>query len=406
MNPAATETAPAQTARSTPSSRVPYLDGLRGFAAFLVMFFHTWGIAGAARFPISIAGHTYEMAALIEPMNGSRVSIFFFLSGLVLFLPFVRSADAWGKHSFPEFLRRRLVRLTPPYWVGLLVSSMMIIGPAGCLAQIRGLLAGDRPPLAGPYPHLFDGFPIHLVYMQGLLPGFPPVGFNPVYWTMTCEVQFYLTFPLLAFVAHRFGALKAIALAIGTSLLFRWIVWHEIGSVLFQLPGIDRSGYFNTLCASFLGRWCEFGFGMAAALWIARGHALRPAPALTLLSLGIALAAWMRLRHGMYYAFTDASVGLACLLLVIGCTSVGWLARLFSTRPLLWLGTISYSLYLIHFPVLLMAQRRLIDLGWAGPERSFVELLPVALLGGWLFWRWVEQPLIARFAAPTRRAPA
>ena len=365
----------------------PQLDGLRGIAALAVLVFHGWSLSGwtlrASDGPLLVAGNR------LLSLGWSGVDVFFTLSAFLLSLPFVEAARAGRPAPAPgAYYARRAWRILPAYWVQLLLLGVLF----------------TATPLA-PWPLLAHA---GLWLNIGSEPVRPLVG---VWWTLPVEAGFYLLLPLLALLLRprRWPWLLLLVLA-------AWAYRYQVLSA-----GLPR-GLVVAWADHLPGRIDQFVIGMLGAYaWVHAGLAQRLAArgrqellalaGLAVLALLAALPFWLGARagpapspHPGLLAWHGAvSAGLLALLWVAaagGSRTLGWLG----SRPLRFLGAISYSLYLWHYPLMLAARPHL-GLLPAGPSRPFLFLLamlPVCLVAAWLSWRLVERPAMAR----ARRSPA
>lgn len=157
-----------------------FLDGLRGLASLWVVFFHI----SAASVPVLAAALPQPLRLLLFEKGSLGVAIFFVLSGFVISysLRQVKIDRAYVQN----FTLRRWVRLSPPYYASMVAA----IAIAALAAQVKG------EPLALPsLPSLFA----HLLYLQDVL-GLGHI--NEVYWTLCLEMQFYLLFCGLLWLAQ------------------------------------------------------------------------------------------------------------------------------------------------------------------------------------------------------------
>jgi peptidoglycan/LPS O-acetylase OafA/YrhL len=364
----------------------PALTGLRGVAAGAVLVFHLWQFAGKPE--ASLAGYPLHGLAQCGYLG---VDLFFVLSGFLLGLPFlaaVRGLRRWP--SLGTYLVRRARRVLPALWVQI----ALLFG--------LGWLVAGAPPFGLKTALVHALFLQHLVRDAGVI--------NPVYWTLPVEWWFYFTLPVLA-------------------LGFRWMRWWILlaGVLLFVV-------LFRLWCAEWLaeGRW-DIGFNYGSIMHLrarydqfflgvlaAWFHLAAPAAArvrgalagfalLGLLALVPSLAARGDLFIRADYPWLLAHytvVGTLLAALVWGAAgSVRWLDALLANRLVAWLGLISYSLYLWHYPVLSTVQR----LGWLEPGRRSLGVLAAlggALLVSWLSYRFVERPFLQEYGANGRAEPA
>lgn len=357
---------------------VPALTGLRGLAAAWVLLFHVGQFAGGAwrwAGAPTLGGVPLDPLALLR-CGYFGVDLFFVLSGFLLSLPFHRAAAGQAPPpSLARFWRHRARRVLPAYWFQLIVLAVAFcwVGRQADLDP-RNLLA-------------------HVLLAQNLSPWPFPL-LNPVYWSMPVEWDFYVLLPLLAlpFARRRAGVavVAAFALAIGA----RWLV-----AAMPSDPWIAALG--RLLLPA---RIDQFVVGMAGAWllvhrpqWIAR-------PDRWLLggTAGVALVALIAAPHGdslpLPYAYWHHSaLALAFGAIVLGAAAGAPLARRWLGGPVAGaLGTVSFSLYLWHFPVL---QLGLLWQVYGEPPalwRVAAFALPASLLLATLSYRWIERPFLQR----------
>ena len=326
------------------------------------------------------------------------VSLFFVLSGFVLYLPVARRDGAFGPVG--AYARRRLARVLPAYYVVLTVC--LVAWPLMVTAAIS-----EHVTPASVWAHA-----LLLQQEARLLPGYSGslgFGVDPVVWTLSLEALFYLLLPLVAGVFWRRPWIcVALALALGVA-----------GRLAL---GDGRGSDAGVLLSSFPLHLTDFAAGMGAAMLYVRWRerpapeaaegaraAWRPPPWLAvaaaaagacaaLLALiaaggpdaGIVRDAVRRdalLMALLPFAFATAILGLAL--------APAKLRRPFELAPVRWIGTVSYGVFLVHYPVLLFG-RTTLDFLHDGSTSAFLALtafaLPASLLLGWLSWVAIERP--------------
>jgi len=201
MNAAAIERPAADRPASAP--HVDVLDGIRGLAIALVMWFHIWEITwqGAA---FTLFGRTYDFI-FIGRMGFVGVEIFFFVSGFCLFWPYARALAA--KQPFPtakHFAYRRFIKIVPSY---LLALTILV-----ALGSERGRSLDDG--IKDVLSHVFF---VHTWFQSyfGSIDG--------VLWSLGVEVQFYVIFPLVVLAFVRWPVLTAVAMSL-TAFVWRYFV--------------------------------------------------------------------------------------------------------------------------------------------------------------------------------------
>jgi len=356
--------------RSGAASRLPGIDGLRALAALWVVFFHIHAFS-QARFAF-LPGFDLFLRS-----GSTGVSLFLVLSGFCLYIPF--AGGRTDRFKTDQFFRRRCRRLLPAYYVSLsLALALTVLGAA----QLG-------------YEHftaLQLGWQIltHLTFLHTLFPS-TFYSLNGAYWSLGLEWQLYLGLPLLVVGIRRYG-LRATALAV-----IACNVVYRVGLALAIQRGLlagDSLLAMAVLPNQLPGRWAEFVFGMVVAELYATGQIARWAAktkyVLLLLAVLIPLsilASGLAVSHLVY--------GLVfSMLLVVVLASNNLVSQFCSWRPLVALGTMSYSLYLVHQPVIQGLAFLLQSYGHLSSNTTFlvlVLLLPSVLLLAYLLFITIEK---------------
>lgn len=391
---------------------VPAIDGFRGLAAMMVLLDHSLYVSGLAAQGDGILRGLVAAGYL-------GVDYFFVISGFVLFLPTVVKMGEFG--DVRSYAWRRAARILPPYYVFLvivvIVYPLVSSGPANL-----------------PFES-FDGtlsFLLHLVFLQhnvGLWIGPEGFGVITVVWTLTLEVLFYVTLPLVA-VRYYKRPFVGLAMAVAISLLWRLAATHvDVSLSWMGAAGWSSKKIYTTqviLVTQFPNYLAHFAAGMTAAwlfVWFRRPEArlfvarfalpVQVASVATLLFVmrhegGRALSG-----HGTIYDQWTRTTPIAFLFaLVVLSTSLSrsW-AQLPVTNPVSrWLGDTSYGIYLSHLLLIGFAVTTLGIFPVPG-HTVFLKLvafvLPGACIIGFLSWTFVEQPARswARRRSQRRREP-
>jgi peptidoglycan/LPS O-acetylase OafA/YrhL len=280
------------TQKSPPDFRLRELDALRGIAATMVMWFH-YTVQYQETY------HRPVIAASALPAGRYGVQLFFVISGFVIFLTLTRSRSLW------DFAANRFSRLYPPYWACIAITFVTLLA-----CPLPGFDVSVRQVLVNLTMLQYWLFTEHI---------------DPVYWTLSVELVFYcfvsclylvgwlkhverwISFWLMLAIGVRFTDITAVfhlSPMIRTALLLEHGHFFFAG-VLFYRVRQDGGSIFRW----FLLSTCIF------AAWF-----IRDVPhALSLVAASLAFAAFIR----------------------------GWLGWLV-IKPLLFLGNISYPLYLLH----------------------------------------------------------
>lgn len=355
-------------------SRLAFADALRGMAALWVVLFH-----------LSEGRHLEHLKTLVPPSawrvvfdwGDLGVPVFFVLSGFVMALTV--GGGPFDAAAAIRFVARRMIRLTPPYYAAIAVALAVLL--------LKSTVT--HAPVAWPTA---DGLMAHLIYMQGVL-GQP--GINSVFWTLCVEVQFYLAFAILMWVAQQLADWsRRPALIDATLVLVAWL------SLLWPLGWVEQLRWMG----SFEPYWYSFMAGvLVCRAW------QRPAIGVRLLT--VAYLALITLWGGGMAASFIFVVGVTGFLL-LGAGLTGGMGHWLKWRPLQWLAMVSYSLYLLHNPVTGMVSN-VVHRWSSAPVLVDAMVLLTSLAAccvvAWLSYRWVEVPSMAwsrQLAAPSKKTPA
>lgn len=363
--PAAVSSSAARARQPRDSSRLAAVDGLRAIAALWVVLFHVRAFSGA---------HLPPGLDLVVRSGSTGVSLFLVLSGFCLYLPY--AGGKLERFRTWEFLRRRCRRLLPAYYaslVVLLVTAVVLRGRVGL------------PRWSG--PALAEQAITHLSLTHQFLPS-TFYGLNGAYWSLGLEWELYLALPLVIAVVRRFGLVHAVG-AIGVANVAYRLVLAELVS----RGTIDGSGTLAAVVLPnvILGRWAEFALGMVAAQLYATGRVHRVARWVPWIAAPTAVAGILIAGDPLsHLLFGFVFFSLLCVVL----SGTNFVARVFSWSPLVLLGMMSYSLYLVHQPLVEILSVILLKDAGATPSQAFVGLvmlLPGIVAVAWLLFVTVER---------------
>ena len=375
-------------AGSRPDQFAPGLTGLRALAALGVFAFHVFAIGGPRPLVVRIGGFEFSWQILV---SGGWVGaiIFFVLSAFLLSLPFVAAPGPGAPGSTKRFLLRRVKRVVPAYWVQLAILVPVL------------LVSGTVPP-----PGVVAA---HLAFLQNADPAWQGA-INAVYWTLPTEFGFYLLLPLFAWLAVRIAArhdrgwLTVCAVLIAAAIAFRYLCYHAMA----ERPVLERIFWVQQLP----GMLDVFAFGMLAAWVFVRvpvPEARRAPLSNALVAAGLVGIVVMLLAVGrvfdtywsgnplMFFWYSLVSFFIACL--IFGTALGGPLARvLFANRIALFLGIVSYSLYLWHFPITQWTARFLDRWGVAGDRMGWLIAIavPATIVASALSYWFVERRFLRK----------
>jgi peptidoglycan/LPS O-acetylase OafA/YrhL len=373
------------------ASFFPELESLRGWAILLVVLFHADGaVTGNSRI-----GTTVSPLLAFITAGHTGVTLFFILSAFLLARPFLEEARG-GRHvDRRNFFRRRVLRIMPLYAAAVVAAVAFSYSNAG--AVIDGLCALV-------FLNSFTGS------VGSLMP------YSAVWWSLATEVQFYLVLPLLGLVLRsRSGR------TIGIAVLLAWALAYV---VLASDPTLLSPWIRFRLNLSLAGRTPAFLFGIAAAWLVLRyGERIRDAMRqkiwlrnggadlllfASLFALGLLLQIVTE-RGFIHAAITMPPWHLVESLLWTTVVLLVVLAPLriqsvISNRAMGILGLLSYSLYLVHEPILFLGLGPLVGRGVPLDDdlilRIVAFLAAIALCLGLsaVTYRLIERPFLVRKA--------
>jgi peptidoglycan/LPS O-acetylase OafA/YrhL len=360
------------------ASRLEYVDGIRALAALFVFFHHTIETAEPVRaLSVPILGPVLKSLFFGQ----FPVMVFLLLSGFCLYYPCVRRNPGQPvlTTTFREYLKRRARRIGPPYLAAGVLCLVMISFPA--MRVGKWVEAGDVN--AG-------AIISHLLMVHNLFPAYSGRIDYPM-WSIGLEWQLYLMFPLMIWGFRRFGGLRTIAAALAMTMGIR-VLNHRLPSGAYAVLRDGPLAYLEI-----------FGAGMLAAVVTVRGQ--RIAPRWVLSAVVIAGFATVRLGSSNGLIHDIAATAAAFCLLVLAVDPAGRVGRVLSTPWLVKIGLFSYSLYLMHAPVLHLCAMALRRLPLSADARFLilsVACLPIILAACYGFHLVFERPFmgVKKPAAP------
>ncbi len=383
----------------------PWFGGLEAirFAAACAVILHHAAFATGVTFRWSEDG---AVAGQLLARLDIGVAVFFVLSGFVLYRPFVAAQFAGRPpQRIAPFWIRRVARIYPAYWAALwfqlAVGAVTVTGIGG-LVLTTGLLQTYRPENA----------------LDGLSQS----------WTLATEVGFYLALPLFAAIGRRWSAAGERSIAHQASRLLLFCAVLAASSFVFRAAVTMAFPKSESSVSDVARLWTpahldSFAAGMALAVlsaWGARqpfvGRSLRRISRPLWLWWGTAavlfwfLSTQLELRIGLEVAGADREALRQTLYTVVGVAVLAPLildrfmagdtddrrnARWLESRPALWLGSVSYGVYLWHLAVITWISDLL---GWGVFEGNFfvmvVLTVPASIAIAELSRRWVEDPVM------------
>jgi len=382
----------SRTRAWTPAPRprrthLEHLDGLRGLAALYVVLHHAWLTIwpDIQERDLPLAGQVTSFLAF----GHFGVAVFIVLSGFVLAVPVARTGELEG--GARRFFGRRARRLLPPYYASFALSALLVW-------TLIGERTGTHWDISVPVD--WRGYLGNALLLGDVLGGGQ---LNHVWWSVALEWQIYLAFPLLVGCWLWLGA--------GPAALVGWALSGAAWLAVTLVPSV---GHVH-LAGAMPWFLALFSLGLLGGAIVETDapymRLLRERVRWTALALGAAAVVVavcvVAGRDGVltHLGPVDLAVGVAAACAIVAsCRDDGRLRRALGWRPLVFVGAFSYSLYLVHAPLLqLLWQYDLASLG-LGPSGTFVLLVlvgvPLVVGASYLFFLAFERP----FLSPQHRA--
>jgi peptidoglycan/LPS O-acetylase OafA/YrhL len=357
---------PRDNSEGQPDDRLAELDALRGLAAFFVLIHHAVQLVPRYETP-AIAGAgwlRYTLTQLtplrIVEMGRPAVLFFFVLSGYVL----TRALLRHGSPGLGAFAAQRTIRLGLPVAVSVLISVLLYAAFAEPALPAewreRSLFTWLEPPTVG-----------QVVSNIALMADNDDMRLNVVLWSLVHEWRLSLLLPLVLLFRGRAALFTAVVLAMmaigimGGATENRVLLGPQLHSTF------AASLYFATSLGT--GALMALVFGQDVPR-LSRGGTW--AAALAMLAL--------------FSMSSDMAVYAASALLIVLARQPGWLRETLRRPLLTGLGALSFSLYLVHVPVLVASMHALHD-DWPAETIAVYGTL-LALLAAWPMYRLVEVP--------------
>ena len=343
------------------------IQGLRAVAILLVVLYHA-GVPGLS------GGYV-------------GVDVFFVISGFVITGVLLREREGTGGTSFATFYARRIRRILP-------AASLVIVATALASFALLGFVTGDTTAAAGRWAAVFLAN-FHFTSMgTDYLASLRPPSALQNFWSLAVEEQFYVVYPMVFFLVVRAKGTKVPRreLLVMLAVLMAASFWWSIA----QTASNPTAAYFSPLTRA----W-ELGLGASIAVaspWLAQVPG-RIAASMTWVGVGLILFAGWNFTAAMAYPGWRVAVPVVGSALVIAGGTVPHAkgaGLILALRPLVWIGVLSYALYLWHWPILVIASEQ------SGrttlPLSESLVLVALALGLAWITYRIIERPILHKWS--------
>jgi peptidoglycan/LPS O-acetylase OafA/YrhL len=337
--------------------QIPSLDGFRTVSFFIVFIAH--------------AG----LNAIVPGPFG--VTVFFFLSGYLITTLLRREQEKTGRISLSRFYLRRVLRILPPFYVVLGIV-------------FSGIALGLLPPT--PEPDSVRALLLHYANYYIVAHGHDgvPIG-TGVYWSLAVEEHFYFAFPAIFLLLHKWSLPRWKQSVVLLGLCALVLAWRCYLVMVLKVTTFERTGMASDT------RFDSILFGCVLAL--------TENPALDqsafsertwkrwLFPLGVAgLLLGFLYRNEVFretFRYTLQGLSLIPIFVCAVRYPTWWPIRPLNWRPIAYLGTLSYSLYLVHQLAQFVVSDRL---GWLDGISQGLLAFAITFAVSWLIFQLVEKP--------------
>ena len=351
-----------------PEAFIPQLESFRGWAILLVVTFHIFGILlGEGPLPVDAPVWLRVIGA-----GNTGVTLFFVLSGFLLTRPFIRALREGTRVSVSHFYLARILRIVPLYYAVIFVAWLVSTNSADALRALMFV-------------------PV----------GFSILPFSVPWWSLCIEMQFYLVLPWLMLALHQPKGRWLISLGLLIWLSLHWLHLLEPGWL--TLPAGSKSSLFGRGFAFFVGGLAAWFHMSATYAWLARSSLRVSLIALALLVALVTLLQWYGLMGQRpaalampLYHDLEALLWAGLLLCSLGAVAAG--RQVFINPLLSHFGTISFSLYLVHFPVQFYLIHPLKVSGVIPSDGKMITAIIASFLLSWILailcYHAIEKPFL------------
>lgn len=349
-----------------PNHYLPHVDGLRGIAVFVILLFHL------------------DITLIQGGFVG--VDVFFVISGFLITGIILRDIKE-EKFSFANFYARRIKRIFPALFIMLFASALLalvFLGPEEFYTHFKAVRMASAQISNFYFSRELDYFAADEAHAPLLHT-----------WSLGVEEQFYLIWPLLLVLLHKALGQQTESRRVFTCLMIIMLTSIAVSEYLVRTDAMQAFYHLHS-------RAWELAIGGVVALGV-----IKPVNNQTIKELLAALALGLILFSSVFLSSENfpglkalpACFGAALFIYTAQGSKTAMMHKLLSLRPIVFLGLISYSLYLWHWPIIAFYK------SYFGNELTTTVQICMALLSitmGYLSYKYVEQPFRLMKPAPRK----
>lgn len=372
------ETTSPQVVETRP---LAFLDGARGLAALSVCVFHAYLFTGT----VGSTDQDIPWASWLFGYGYLGVPVFIVLSGYVLTLPVIRSSPPHFPGGVFRFLKRRARRILPPYYAALLLS-LILIGVIPALSRASGTAWEGKVPVSvgGVVSHFLLVHDFSLQWVNQI---------NGPLWSVAVEWHIYFLMPFVLIPLWR-----------------RFNPSVVVAATLLVTTAAGVAGVMPWAHPWLVGLFACGMLAAKASLDTRRPRALEVSAIASSVVLAAALISLKHLLQEKVW-FTEIITGVVVALILAWLGSEretrakARISKLLAWSPLMALGGFSYSLYLIHSPILAAINLLTLQLPLSTGLRLLMMLciaVPASVVAGWAFFHLIERHFLNSRQKATR----
>ncbi len=343
--------------------KLEQLTFTRFLAAIAIVIFHY----GRNIFPFN-----HDAVSFLVTQADVGVSYFFILSGFVMIIAY----NSKDKIAFGDYVQKRLARLYPVYALAIFILLLyFIVSPNGRID--------------------YKGFLLNLTLLQSWFPGYA-LSFNSPGWSLSTEMFFYLLFPVLFNRVYKSLSLKKIAAFVFIVFVLSQALFHALLQSTFY-KGYPTPSYELLYCFPPM-HINEFLVGNLAGLFFLNGNFKKGNYDLVILLLTAAVCFALKFSFGVVYHNGMLALLFVPLIIFTSLNS-GLLTKISNTRLFVFLGEISYGIYILQFPVFLWGAGLFKKFNLScSPQLFFLINFTALILLSIMSYKYVEIPMRKRIS--------
>ena len=349
---------------------LPQIDALRGLAVVGVFLFHLYTSAWpkAQLEPLKMWADLRSQPGIAHWIGApslfgyAGVPLFFVISGFCIHLSFLQDPRPF---AYWPFMGRRFWRIYPAYLVAIGLSLLL---PGNLIWQTH---------------HVPKSVLLHLLFLHNV-DHTTVYELSPPFWTLAVEFQFYAAYPIFLLLRRWFGAMTAVVIVLALAVALS-LAWHGSHSGFASPPALRPALFWPEWClGALIAERFTAGKPPLLRFWIAAPVALAG------ILLAVPIDLWIEWNYLAWAILSAALIERS-----VRTPSPLLTSRFSLFRPLVWIGAISYSIYLLHAMMILQLLPRMPRSADVRFLFGIVAIFPLVIVASVFSYLLVEMPGIA-----------